>query len=84
MTNKLKFRVVYIPPGIYIEVNKMLSNLDLGINGIFKEEEYILLTRSKITKKYIDKVTKLINQAIVEVGGEPQKVNLIEISKNYE
>jgi len=72
--HKIYYEVDYIPNKTAIEISHMMSKLDLGIDEIFITDEFIIITTTKITKKYIEKMKKALWEAIIYAGGKPIKI----------
>jgi len=78
MTKKKETKVVYsvdyIPNEMGVKMSDLLSKMGLGIEGIFISEEFIITTKTKVDKIYIQKVKDLIVKAIEKNGGKVFKI----------
>lgn len=72
--NKVIYEVTYIPNAMAKRMSDLMSGFDLGIEKIYTRDNFIITTKTKVTKSYVNKMAKVIKLAIEKVGGE-----LIEI-----
>ena len=74
----IEFEVVYKPSTI-VQVEKIMSGLDLGIAGVSysRYRKVSWTTTAKIDKKYIAKMKKAVKQAFELDGSKVISVNKI-------
>jgi hypothetical protein len=71
--NEIRFVVCYTPAGFAMEMSEFMRRCDLS-DGIGLESVFVITTKTKITKMYIQKMEKGIRDAIEKTGGRVYSV----------
>lgn len=64
---EISYRVSYSNQQM-VELNNIVSNFDLGIEGLIKEEIFSWKTSSKINSKYIKKMENGLRESLEKFG----------------
>lgn len=73
--NTLSFKVTYTPPRNVNEFSDFISKFDLGISAVCITEIWSMKTKTKVDKKYILKMKKVINDVIEKRKGTVYEIN---------
>lgn len=79
--NVLRFKINYAPSAMAVKISDFMSQCDLGIEYICIEDIFTIETKSKVTKKYIEKTKDILIKSIEEVGGKVFEIEFLDASK---
>lgn len=73
------FYLVVSTPAMIVKIGELMSQCDLGINGLRMpvKKEWVITTKSKVDTKYINKMKKAIKLGLISIGEEPISIKYL-------
>lgn len=76
--NKVIYNIKYQPSKLATKMSDIMSKLDLGIDELVWDNDFVITTKTKITKKYVEGLRKALWKALEVAEAKPFEITYKE------